>query len=210
MTDNQLEFSISQYLDGTLGDDQRSSLERRLNEDADAMAMLETYRRLDVLIKSDAGLPDIAWDSFARTISAAVDAADAAHEESVAQRFRMPGWVKTVMLPTALAASVLVATGVGWHAVQMRWESGKGPVAAGKPAPPASASFASVSVFGSESEPTHGPREVQVAIGPSADAKDQPILVHYSGDVVSRASRVAVASGVAPVHDTDALSFDMQ
>jgi negative regulator of sigma E activity len=210
MTDEQLEFSISQYLDGTLADSERMSLERRLNADAGAMATLQEYRNLNVVLKSNAGLPNISWELFALTISSAVDAADAGHDEQIARRFRMPAWVRSVVVPLAMAASVLVATGIGFHLMQTRLHSTNDGVAIHAQPKRGLESFASISVFGSQAEPTHEMAEAQVAIGPSAEARDEPILVHYSGDLVSRPSHVAVASGMAPMHDTEALQYDMQ
>ncbi|HZK80622.1 MAG TPA: hypothetical protein VFC46_06130 [Humisphaera sp.] len=210
MTDEQLEFSISQYLDGTLPETERGSLERRLNEDADARALLAEYRKLNVVLKSGAGLPSINWESFAMAISSAVDAAEAEQKEQITRRFRMPGWVRTVVAPMAMAASILVATGIGFHLIQTRSHVPTGSVAVHEKSNQTPTPVASISVFGSQSESKPGTVEVQVAIGPSAEAKEEPILVHYSGDLISRSSRVAVASGVTPVHDTEALQYDMQ
>ena len=44
MTPDQLEFAISQYLDGTLAADEQAALERHLETDAGARQMLAEYR----------------------------------------------------------------------------------------------------------------------------------------------------------------------
>ena len=46
-----LEFSISQYLDGTLGESERVALEAKLKTDAAAEALLVEYRALDQTLR---------------------------------------------------------------------------------------------------------------------------------------------------------------
>jgi anti-sigma factor RsiW len=79
MIPDQLEFAISQYLDGTLPPEERSALERLLESDADARHILEEYRSLDVLAKNSLPLPSVNWTRLSATISDAVanDAASA-------------------------------------------------------------------------------------------------------------------------------------
>ena len=76
MTKDQLEFAISQYLDGTLPPEELSALERVLESDAEARRMLEAYRSLDVLAKGALRLPALDWGRVSSSISQAV-AADA-------------------------------------------------------------------------------------------------------------------------------------
>ena len=97
MTPEQLEFSLSQYLDGSLPADQIPALEARLRNDAAARELLAEYRTLDTLLKAPAALPAIAWDALASHLSEAVsgiaDDSDAArkrdrlnNESSVAEQ----------------------------------------------------------------------------------------------------------------------------
>ena len=51
MNREQIEFAISQYLDGTLNPLKRAGVEAHLEKDADARALLEEYRRLDGVLK---------------------------------------------------------------------------------------------------------------------------------------------------------------
>jgi negative regulator of sigma E activity len=208
MIDEQLEFAISQYFDGVLSDAERTALERRLKEDVEAAAMLEEYRRLNAVLKSGAGLPVLRWDAFATAVSSAIDAADARHEEEAAARFRIPRWVRTVAIPMAMAASVLVATGMGIHSIWFGSHGANPQVAHVVVQQPES--FASVSVFGSQVQSNSDQDDVHVVIGPSIDSKGEPIVVRYGGDLVSRASHVSVASGVTPVHDSGSLLFDAE
>lgn len=74
MTNDQLEFAISQYLDGTLPPEERSALERLLESDADAQRLLEEYRSLDLLAKGALPLPNLNWNKISASISDAVAA----------------------------------------------------------------------------------------------------------------------------------------
>ena len=68
MTDDQLEFAISQYLDGTLPADQVVALQRRLASDAGARRLLEQYTALNAGLKAQP-LPNVGWDAFARQVA---------------------------------------------------------------------------------------------------------------------------------------------
>ena len=72
MTRDELEFSISQYLDGTLPPEERAALERRLESDPEARATLDEFRALDAALK-DAPLPAFDWTKVSTSISAAVE-----------------------------------------------------------------------------------------------------------------------------------------
>jgi anti-sigma factor RsiW len=77
MNDEQLEFAISQYLDGSLPADEAAALEARLNEDAVARELLAAYRRLDALLKATpTAMPAIEWERLAGHIGATVQEAD--------------------------------------------------------------------------------------------------------------------------------------
>ena len=82
MTRDQLEFSISQYADGTLPAWERAALEAVLARDAAARALLAEYRALDAALKAAPDAPPaVAWDRLAERIGGAV-AQVAAREES--------------------------------------------------------------------------------------------------------------------------------
>ena len=112
MTDEQLQFAISQYLDGTLPEPERSALEERLKADPQARLTLAEFRRLNDIINVALPVPDMDWDVFSKKISAAVD--QAAPEELVAtastqSTFWISSW-KTM----AIAASLLVCTAIAY------------------------------------------------------------------------------------------------
>src|SRR4051812_13161780 len=74
MFDEQLEFQISQYADGTLPADEVAALEAILAADADARALLEEFRSLNASLKRELPLPAVRWDRLAEHLSAAVAA----------------------------------------------------------------------------------------------------------------------------------------
>jgi anti-sigma factor RsiW len=71
MTLEQLEFSITQYLDGTLPPEDLGALEARLAGDPQARAMLDEHRALTDLLRSQPG-PDLDWAEVAGDLSAVV------------------------------------------------------------------------------------------------------------------------------------------
>lgn len=207
MNADELEFAISQYLDGTLPESARRTLELCLGDDAGARAMLDEYRRLDGVLKAMPA-PLVRWDALAASISAAIEA----DEERQAQAYRMPAWVRSFAAPLSLAASLMIATGLGVQVYRSRHSASASPAARVAIANRAGSTAAesSIIVIGPRAEKSSTPAEVEVAIGPSDAVKDEPILVQYSNDLVSRPSHVSVASGVIPAHDSEALQFDMQ
>jgi len=200
-----LEFTISQYLDGTLPPGDRIALERHLESDADARTTLDEYRRLNVAMKA-MPLPVFRWDALSRSISAAVDAA---HEEHSSQSYRMPAWIRMAVMPLALAASLLIVAGVGIeiynssHHAPAGWPNSQ----IGKTIAPTSSTFVAF-----QTDKASGPMEENISIGPSAAAvKNGPIMVSFGDDPAPNASHVTVVSGVSPRHDTEPVSnFDME
>src|SRR5436305_1634901 len=104
-----LEFSISQYLDGSLSPAEKSALESRLSSDPQARRLLEEHRKLDQMLKASP-MPELRWDLLAGQISTAVAQVEIPVEAQPASRLRM-NWMRMAM-PLALAASVLIAAGI--------------------------------------------------------------------------------------------------
>src|SRR5207248_856416 len=132
MTRDDLEFSISQYLDGTLADGERSALEERLARDAEARALLAEEEALNAVLKRAkyAAMPAVRWDHLPEAISAAIDeqratGADEQPAEPMPMRLSTGGrqsarpsrssWTIRLWMPAGLAAaaSVLIAAGFG-------------------------------------------------------------------------------------------------
>ena len=101
MSNEELEFSISQYLDGSLSAAETTALEARLGEDVAARALLDEYRALNGLLTAEACLPPIAWDKLADHLSSAV-AEDAEHVEFAISQYG-DGTLATEQVPEAQA-----------------------------------------------------------------------------------------------------------
>jgi negative regulator of sigma E activity len=71
MSPEQLEFILTQYLDGTLPAEEAGALERALESDPRAQALRDEHERLTALLRSQA-LPEMDWDEVARDLSAVV------------------------------------------------------------------------------------------------------------------------------------------
>ncbi|HEY7118894.1 MAG TPA: hypothetical protein VH475_20055 [Tepidisphaeraceae bacterium] len=71
MTLEQLEFAITQYLDGTLPPGEVAALERALAGDSQAQALRNEHERLTALLRSQPA-PEIDWADVARDLSAVV------------------------------------------------------------------------------------------------------------------------------------------
>src|SRR4051794_13592271 len=118
MTGEELEFQISQYLDGQLPSADAAALEERFATDASARALLEEYRGLATLVKRELPLPVMNWDRLASHISSVV--ADEALPE--VQTFKIAWYRRPSVF--AIAASVLIALGV---AIGIYHSSGRKP-----------------------------------------------------------------------------------
>ena len=103
VTRDQLEFAISQYLDGTLAADEVIALERQLESDADARQLLAEYRSLNDVMRRELPVPEMNWERLAAHLSEVV-----AQEELPGRIIRIP-WRASAM---ALAASLLLAVGI--------------------------------------------------------------------------------------------------
>jgi anti-sigma factor RsiW len=99
MRPDELEYAISQYLDGTLPLLERNALEERLANDCQARAILEEYRKLDATLKTAMPLPDVAWDKFAVHIQQSL-----ADEETPVRHYSLKamGWTGKLAIAAAL------------------------------------------------------------------------------------------------------------
>jgi negative regulator of sigma E activity len=187
MTRDELEFSISQYLDGTLAEAEEAALESRLASDADARALLGEYRRLDRTLKS-APLPAFDYGALSDRISAAVS-----REAEPAQSYRLH-WVRTAAA-LAIAACVVIAVGVGIRRLGPAGQTDPRQQAVVPPTVPAPAIERKQIVVvdgGPRSQPSTAPVEI-LAVGPSPAAGDGPALARYQEDLISRPSQVIIA-----------------
>src|SRR3954452_8378117 len=145
MSPDELEYSISQYLDGTLPPLERDALEDRLASDADARAVLDEYRQLNLSLKNKLPpMPEIAWDRLAGQIQQAVATAEAPPVKTY--RIGSLSWAGRL----AIAAALLVVVSIGVFF-------------ANRPAPVSGTAV----VVGPKAEQPSGPVVAEISIGPS-------------------------------------------
>ncbi len=194
MLDEQFEFAISQYLDGTLPESERNALDARLATDSDARAVLAEYRRLDATLRStSAAIPELRWDTLAEHISASID-----HDER--ERLLMPisnaaSRSRFRLVPLAAAAAFVLASGI---AVLLFQQSNPTQPVIPAPSPDSQVAF----VEGPKPEVAAGPSETIVSsIGPAFVAEEE---VRLAESIVNRPSRVVwIASGTDAVQDKE-------
>lgn len=105
---DNLEYAISQYLDGTLSAFDRQVLEDRLASDAEARLLASEYAQMDRVLKASRILPEIDFDQFAQSIKAQI----AKEDDHAPAPLRLPG---VFVRYTAIAAGIVLAIGVGLH-----------------------------------------------------------------------------------------------
>ncbi|MBC8109273.1 MAG: hypothetical protein H7Z14_21995 [Anaerolineae bacterium] len=108
MTRDELEFSLSQYHDRTLGPVERAAVDEVLSTDADARAMLAEYGRLDALLKRTPSAPELAWDKLRARISGAIDETEA----PPVRTFKIGNWSRVGGGVVALAAAIAIVVSV--------------------------------------------------------------------------------------------------
>lgn len=179
MTRDELEYAISQYLDGTLPLLERNALEERLATDADARAMLAEYQKLDTMVKSAIPVPRIEWDRFAAQVQQAVAA-----EEPPVRHYRIGAtqWVRGLAMAAAL---VCVATLAIYFAA--------------RPAKPTVAPSIEIVVAGPAVAPSDAP-VVNVAVGPAPTLSEEWFA---SQDVLHRPTVVLIDRAGPSVQDAD-------
>jgi anti-sigma-K factor RskA len=186
MNDEQLEFSITRYLDGTLEPTERAALEARLSSDAQARAMLEEHRALTAMLRSHP-LPEVRWERLAESISNAID--DQAEQTmlrvSWILRARSRGYV-------AVAASVVIAAALAVHFLR----TPRGTPGPQNVQPPVQQ--VALEVQGPQEDQPQGPSVEEVSIGPGGSYAHASSLAPYADEIDTRPSRVALAAA-APV-----------
>lgn len=178
MSDEQLQFAISQYVDGTLPPAEVAALEQRLREDPSAQRLLEEYRRLGDLVQLALPEPEMDWDRLSKQISAAIDRdVVPAMEGEAPAAYRIGFWK-----PLAMAAAVLLCATVAVVLLRSKGESvnvpeqvavnppevAPAPKAPGTPAAPELA-MGSIQVL--QTQKPSGAPVLSVQIGPAPDGR---------------------------------------
>ena len=190
MIDEQLEFRISQYADGSLPAAEVADVEAAIAADAEARALLEEYRQLDVVLKREVpSIPPIKWDRLAEHISKAVDDEDRATTTYSISTW----WVRSA----AVAAVVAIA-----FATVSLWPHRKSDVATTETNPPPVA-VAMIEVGGPEESAK--PAVEEISVEPSALAEAENFRI--TEDIVYRPSRVVINSGDVDRQDGSRLPY---
>jgi len=180
----QLEFAISQYLDGTLPAKERAALLQRIESDPVARELFETHRRIDAELRTGLRTPAVNWDRLAAQISAHIDRAEEA--QAPAPTIKLT-FVRRVM-PFALAASVLIAVGIA-AVVYLSSDNAT------------QTNPTTVAVIeGPEAERGAGPQVADVSVGPAPDLS--PDWRTAEAVVAQPNTVIWIASGVDPGQDT--------
>jgi anti-sigma factor RsiW len=180
MKSDDLEFQISQYLDGTLSSAQIIALEKRLAEDGGARELLGEYQKLQAHLGSAMPPPVMQWDRLEKRLSSAVKES---REPMIAGRI---GWRPRL----AVAAGILIVLGVGLliHDEPDTQRENVQSVAV---------------VTGPQAEAPSGPVSVEIAVGPSAALAARAASWRYAEGVVTRPSHVELAGGIRTPADGD-------
>ena len=194
---SDLEFQISQYADGSLDEAARAALELQLKDDARARELLAEYQNLDAYVaRVKAPLPPVDWSGFADRISRSLTDA----EPSERSYRLIPAWSPARF---ALAASVLIASALGLSMLVAHQHS-----TAPTPAVVAQVPTTILEISGPKVEtPLSGTAVAEVSIGPSKQVAEGSSVSRYSDELVSRPSRLVLASGVGSSHDLSPLPY---
>jgi anti-sigma factor RsiW len=176
MTRGELEYAISQYIDGNLPPLERAVLDEQLANDAEARSLLAEYQKFNAILIDAMPLPKMAWDRFASRIKSAVE-----QEETPVRHFALPsiGWVRGL----ALAASIMLVVSVALHFAAQT---------------PRATGVAVIS--GPAIEQTNGPVVAEIDVGPSPTVAAN---WRASEEVVSRPTVVLIDQARPSVQDSD-------
>lgn len=201
MIDDNLQFAISQYADGTLEPAERAAVEQLLAHDGEARQTLDEYRRLNTLMAASAGpLPDVDWNSLTETISRAIDRSGAVPGIAAAQEaaatvssYRL-GWLRRQAV-WAMAASVVLTTGIAWMLLRPGGNAAQAPGIAMQPANTAVEAVRIAQVHVLQVESAGGPAVSEVTIGPSQSITAASVWELHP-DLANRPASVSIAGGL--------------
>jgi anti-sigma factor RsiW len=183
MRNDDLEFAISQYLDGTLPPLETAALEERFATDAEARQLLGEYQRLDAVVKSSLPEPRVDLDAFANHLRSRLEQA-----EAPVKHYRL-AWTRIGSF-AAVAAAIVIAVGVAIPLLKSRTSM--------NPVGPAVAE-----VVGPQIEQSNQPAVAQVQIGaPPGMAEADAGWQSYEA-LINRPSRVVIGAIEKPAQDGD-------
>jgi len=203
MTRDELEFSISQYHDGTLPPLETRTLEELLATSPQAREILAEYQRLDGLMKSTPTVPALDWDRLHTHLSQTIAAVPEDQAPAV-KTYKIGAWTRYVGIAAAVAAAIAIVVTVNFRdskpanppannlAIQI------GPGAAGEPTSIVSNNNLAVNAPGGTG-PVHVGTAADVSIGPSPQVAG--MTWGYDDGLLERQSRVLIAGDAQPAQD---------
>jgi anti-sigma-K factor RskA len=197
MIDEQLEFLIAQYADGTLPDSERALVELRLQTDADARAMLDEYRTLDATLKTSMPLPAVNWERLADHLSEAVA------EQRETRAATVLGRIGNFGRLAIAAALVMAVAGVAIWSTRGPGDTGGTTTVVTTDVTPIATPI--VVVRGPAPEVSAAQPVVVVSVGPSSDVS--PNWRAGEGVVTGPSRVVWIASSGETVQDTQRLPY---
>src|SRR3954452_23858301 len=135
MTREEMEFLISQHLDGTLSHEDEAKVRQLLASSAEAGEILAEYQKLDNVLKTQ-NSPAVKWDMLASTISAAVDGVSEANAVSEADEFAVGEYLdQTLSSEEQASLETRMANEPGLRAVMEEYRSLDGALKGTMPLP---------------------------------------------------------------------------
>lgn len=178
MDRDELEFLISQHLDGTLATDASARLQARLSADADARSLFDDHAKLDGALRASRDVLAIDESWLSALIADALD-------ESNAQPIRVARW--TWAVPMAMAACLLIGLMLG--VVFLRDNAEK--QIAVVPQQPAAPQIATIIITGTPATPRSTEGYASVSVGVPANLTPQIVSALYLSRDLSE-SRVRI------------------
>jgi anti-sigma factor RsiW len=196
MTNDQLEFSISQYLDGNLPADEEAALVERLATDPAARELFAEYEKLNTVVKTAMPLPAVDWHSFSQQVSSAVE-----REDAPVRTLKLPfSWIGSTI---AVAACAAIAFGVFFMTRTHEHGVGNTNIAVG---PPIQQPLGNITVTGPGIEQATQPAVAQITItAPPSMAQGRDW--RYAEEIVTRPSRVIIASSAEAAQDSPSTPY---
>jgi len=182
MISEQIEFQISQYVDGTLSSAEHAAVDELLAGDPHARKILADYRRLNLQLTMMNAGPSVQWDGLCDRLSAGIDRGAA---PVVAGRI---GRLSSFASKLRIAAALLLAA-TAWMILRHR----SNPVTPAIPHAPVSA----MEVQGPQSEIATGPAVEDVQVKPSQMAARNQ-APRYGEGVIDQGPSKVVISGLTP------------
>ncbi|MDB5324651.1 MAG: hypothetical protein JWM57_220 [Phycisphaerales bacterium] len=176
--DENLEFAVSQAVDGVLADHDRHALGRRL-EDADALAFAADHEQINALLRANAILPPIDFEAFADRVSTAIEREEllAAAPLQIRPAAERPTWTRRL----ATAAAVMLVGAAAWPFL---------PHSTPKPAGPTGEAFVEIPAV-------RAPRAAgvtSITVGPSQEMVSRGMTAGLNPDAAKHQPRVVISS----------------